>query len=231
MSPQRLTRTQRPSSYGSPQSRRQPTPRRNRRPAIRVIPWIGLTGGIGAGKSTALDGAGAAGSGVPVDGPGRPRALRVAGGPRRRRAALRARRASRRAAWTARPSPGRRSPPTRTAAGSSSCCGRAWGRGWRPFARRPTRPTLRRAPPWSRSRCCSSRAPTTASTPPSRSSPMRRSASERAAARGHEALSERAARQLSQQEKSQRATYTVVNDGTERDLQRQLSAILDMLPA
>jgi dephospho-CoA kinase len=52
---------------------------------------------------------------------------------------------------------------------------------------------------------------------------------QRAAARGHEALSERAARQLSQQEKSQRATYTVVNDGTERDLETKLSAILDML--
>jgi dephospho-CoA kinase len=52
---------------------------------------------------------------------------------------------------------------------------------------------------------------------------------ERAAARGHEALSERAARQLTQQEKSQRATYTVVNDGSERELQDQLSAILDML--
>jgi dephospho-CoA kinase len=51
----------------------------------------------------------------------------------------------------------------------------------------------------------------------------------RAAARGHEALSERAARQLSQQEKSQRATYTVINDGTEAQLQDQLSAILDML--
>ena len=54
---------------------------------------------------------------------------------------------------------------------------------------------------------------------------------QRAAARGHEALSERAARQLSQQEKSQRATYTVTNDGTERELQDRLSAILDMLPA
>jgi dephospho-CoA kinase len=52
---------------------------------------------------------------------------------------------------------------------------------------------------------------------------------ERAAARGHEALSERAARQLSQQEKSQRATYTVVNDGSEPELQDRLSAILDML--
>jgi dephospho-CoA kinase len=52
----------------------------------------------------------------------------------------------------------------------------------------------------------------------------------RAAGRGHEALSERASRQLSQQEKSQRATYTVINDGTERELQDRLSAILDMLP-
>jgi dephospho-CoA kinase len=51
----------------------------------------------------------------------------------------------------------------------------------------------------------------------------------RAAARGHEALSERAARQLTQQEKAQRATYTVVNDGTESDLKDKLSAILDML--
>ena len=54
---------------------------------------------------------------------------------------------------------------------------------------------------------------------------------ERAAARGHEALSERAARQLTQQEKSQRATYTVINDGSERDLQDRLSTILDMLPS
>jgi dephospho-CoA kinase len=52
---------------------------------------------------------------------------------------------------------------------------------------------------------------------------------ERAAARGHEALSARAARQLTQQEKSQRATFTVVNDGTERELAEKLSAILDML--
>ena len=52
---------------------------------------------------------------------------------------------------------------------------------------------------------------------------------QRAAARGHAALPERAARQLSQQEKSQRATYTVVNDGSERDLAEKLSSILDML--
>jgi dephospho-CoA kinase len=51
----------------------------------------------------------------------------------------------------------------------------------------------------------------------------------RAAARGHEALSERAARQLTQQEKAERATYTVLNDGTESELTDKLSAILDML--
>lgn len=52
---------------------------------------------------------------------------------------------------------------------------------------------------------------------------------QRASARGHAALSERSARQLSQQEKSQRATYTVTNHGTMEELERELSAILDML--
>jgi dephospho-CoA kinase len=51
----------------------------------------------------------------------------------------------------------------------------------------------------------------------------------RAAARGHQALAERSARQLTQQEKSDRATYTVVNDGTLDELERKLSTILDML--
>ncbi len=53
--------------------------------------------------------------------------------------------------------------------------------------------------------------------------------SERAGARGHRSLDERAARQLSQQEKAQRATYVVVNDGTVEDLQSKLSIVLDML--
>jgi dephospho-CoA kinase len=52
---------------------------------------------------------------------------------------------------------------------------------------------------------------------------------QRAAQRGHEALAERAARQLSQEQKSQHATYTVRNDGTEDELQEKLSALLDML--
>ena len=51
----------------------------------------------------------------------------------------------------------------------------------------------------------------------------------RAGARGHEALDARGARQLSQQEKAQRATYVVVNDGSVADLTAKLSAILEKL--
>jgi dephospho-CoA kinase len=53
--------------------------------------------------------------------------------------------------------------------------------------------------------------------------------SERAGARGHAALAERGARQLTQQEKSQRATYVVANDGSIEELEAKLSAILEML--
>ena len=52
----------------------------------------------------------------------------------------------------------------------------------------------------------------------------------RAEARGHAALPQRTARQLSQEEKSQRATYTVVNDGSEAELEVKLSAVLERLP-
>ena len=51
----------------------------------------------------------------------------------------------------------------------------------------------------------------------------------RAAARGHEAVDERTARQLSQQEKAQRATYAVENSGTIAELEEKLSAILAKL--
>jgi dephospho-CoA kinase len=52
---------------------------------------------------------------------------------------------------------------------------------------------------------------------------------QRAGSRGHRALAERSARQLPQKEKAQRATYVVVNDGTIDDLESKLSALLDML--
>jgi dephospho-CoA kinase len=52
---------------------------------------------------------------------------------------------------------------------------------------------------------------------------------ERAAGRGHALVEERAARQLSQDEKARRATFVVRNDGSEADLERELSSVLDKL--
>jgi dephospho-CoA kinase len=51
----------------------------------------------------------------------------------------------------------------------------------------------------------------------------------RAAQRGHAVVDERAARQLPQEEKAARATYVVRNDGSEEDLERELSAVLAKL--
>jgi len=52
---------------------------------------------------------------------------------------------------------------------------------------------------------------------------------ERAGARGHQALEERGARQLTQAEKAERATHAIVNDGDFVDLERRLSAVLATL--
>jgi dephospho-CoA kinase len=49
---------------------------------------------------------------------------------------------------------------------------------------------------------------------------------ERAGRRGHSALAERTGRQLSQEEKSQRADFTVRNDGTIEELKQMLSNVL-----
>ncbi len=54
---------------------------------------------------------------------------------------------------------------------------------------------------------------------------------ERAAARGHHAVDERAARQLPQEEKAARATYVVANSGTRQDLTVELSRVLENLNA
>jgi dephospho-CoA kinase len=51
----------------------------------------------------------------------------------------------------------------------------------------------------------------------------------RAAARGHELVDERAARQLTQEKKADLATFVVRNDGTVDDMRRELSSILDKL--
>ena len=52
---------------------------------------------------------------------------------------------------------------------------------------------------------------------------------ERAGARGHEAVDERTARQLPQQEKAERATYVVHNSGTLEELEQELSSLLAKL--
>jgi dephospho-CoA kinase len=52
---------------------------------------------------------------------------------------------------------------------------------------------------------------------------------ERAAARGHESLDERTARQFSQAQKAARATYAVENSGSLRELEQELSAVLAKL--
>jgi dephospho-CoA kinase len=54
---------------------------------------------------------------------------------------------------------------------------------------------------------------------------------ERAAARGHHAVDERAARQLPQEEKAARATYVVANSGTVRELTLALASVLETLNA
>lgn len=52
---------------------------------------------------------------------------------------------------------------------------------------------------------------------------------ERALARGHAAVDEREARQLTQDEKAARADHVVVNDGTPEDLRRKLADVLEAI--
>ncbi|MBS1870699.1 MAG: dephospho-CoA kinase [Actinobacteria bacterium] len=52
---------------------------------------------------------------------------------------------------------------------------------------------------------------------------------ERAGMRGHAAVAERTSRQLSQEEKAARATYAVVNDGSVGQLEARLSEVLAKL--
>jgi dephospho-CoA kinase len=54
---------------------------------------------------------------------------------------------------------------------------------------------------------------------------------QRAGARGHAAVAERTARQLTQEQKGERATYAIVNDGTVHQLETRLSEVLAKLRA
>jgi dephospho-CoA kinase len=52
---------------------------------------------------------------------------------------------------------------------------------------------------------------------------------ERAMARGHSLVDEREARQLTQEEKAERADHVIANDGSVEDLERSLSALIARL--
>ncbi len=52
---------------------------------------------------------------------------------------------------------------------------------------------------------------------------------ERARGRGHELVDERVARQLPQEEKARRATFAIVNDGSVTELEAKLSTVLEKL--
>ena len=52
---------------------------------------------------------------------------------------------------------------------------------------------------------------------------------QRAGARGHEAVDERSARQLTQDEKARRATFVVANSGTVEELELALADVLEKL--
>jgi dephospho-CoA kinase len=54
---------------------------------------------------------------------------------------------------------------------------------------------------------------------------------QRAGGRGHAAVDERAERQLAQAEKAERATFAVANSGSVDELQRKLSSILEKVTA
>ena len=149
--------------------------RRAHRRVLSRVPFVGLTGGLGAGKITALDALGRLGAATlstdavvhelyddPEVRRGRRGPLGPGGGRRTARVD--------RAAW-----PSTRSRPGRTGAGSRQLL---WPRvGGRVAAGARSRPaaTRRRAPPSSRSRCSSSPGWTACSTPRSPSSPPRRS--------------------------------------------------------
>ena len=145
-------------------ARRRPSTRPKR--PLASPPFVGLTGGIGAGKSEALAALERLGASVlstdavvhelyAIGGGARPRGGALGGGGR----------AGGRAP-TAPPSPSAPSPRPRTANGSRACCGRGSASASGPGARSRRRAIRRRARSSSRCRCCSSRGWTRPSTLP-----------------------------------------------------------------
>ena len=201
-----------PSARGRPSE-----PAAGRGAGVAAPPFVGLTGGIGAGKSEALAALARLGAAtlstdaVVHELYARPR------GARRGRRALGARRGARRRRSTAPRSPGTRSPTPDERAWLE---GLLWPRvGARVAAWRRPRPRARRrrARSWSRRRCCSRRAWTAATTLRWRSWPTRRSAPSGPPRAGTRRSTSATARQLTQEEKAARADHVVRND---RDLAR-----------
>ena len=190
-------------------------------------PFVGLTGGIGAGKSEALAALGRLGAATIstdevvhelYDDP-------EVAPPSWRAGATRSRRTG---GSTARAVARPRSRPTRSAAGSRGCCGRASGSGSRRGARS--------------SRALAAPRALVVETPLLFEAGLEGNydatiavvadeavRAERAGARGHEAVDERTARQLTQAEKAARATYAVENSGSLRELEQELSGVLAKL--
>ena len=192
-------------------------------------PFVGLTGGIGAGKSEALAALGRLGAatissdlvvhqlyeepeviGLVVERWG----ADVAPDGRVDRSAV---------ARFAFASDEERGVARAAAVAARRAAGGAVARASNPPSSRP------RSPWWSRPRCCSRPDSSATTTPRSPLLLMKRSARERAGARGHAALDERTARQLPQAEKAERATYVVDNSGSLRELEQELSGVLAKL--
>ena len=199
--------------------------------AVAHVPFVGLTGGLGAGKSTALEalerlGAATLSTDAVVH--------ELYATPELRDAVV--------ARWGADVAPGGVVDRAAIAAHAFATPEeRAWLEGeiWprvararsRPGARRSPRASRRRPPRSSRRRCCSRPAWRASTTRRSPSSPTRRCARSAPRPRGHVGVDARAARQLPQEEKARRATYTVRNSGTLEELEGELSGVLASLRA
>ncbi len=170
-------------------------------------PFVGLTGGIAAGKSEALAAFARLGAATLSTDAARPRAARRPGDPRAAGRAL-GRGGARRRPRLDRDRVGEivfeRPEELALARVGPSSAGRRAGRR---VARRAS--ARRRRSPSSRCRCCSRPGWTTPSTPPCAWSPTTTTRARRAGDRGTELLEGSKLRQLSQEEKAARATHVI----------------------
>ena len=225
--PSRRGAVEAPADDAAAEPRRPPSPRpraRDRRGAgVATPPFVALTGGIGAGKSEALAALARLGAAtLSTDAvvhelyaePEVRDAVVARWGPDVAPDGVVDRAAVARHAFAD-------AGGARLARGAAVAARRRARRA--PGARRRRPAARRRGRSWSRRRCCSRPGWTGSTTLPWWSSPTRRCAPQRAAARGHAAVDERTARQLTQEEKAARADHVVRND-------RDLAALEQELP-